>query len=77
MLDGSTSDLQKYVNQQVQITGRLDNSSSNSASSGGTTGGTTATTAGGTGAASGTSGSMGQRLHVESVRMIASTCSSR
>jgi hypothetical protein len=73
ILDGKTSDLRNHVNHQVEITGRLDSSSSTS-SSGSTAGSTTAGTS--------TSGSHrssadSQKIQVESVKMIAATCTGR
>jgi hypothetical protein len=91
MLEGKTSDLQKHVNQQVEITGRLDSSSTRSGSSSSTSGSSSTrsgssdrgdatqrsdtTSAGGDGASSPNASGSGQRLHVESVRQIAASCS--
>jgi hypothetical protein len=66
-LDGSASELKQHVNEQVEITGRLDSSASSTGSS--STGGT-ATSGAGTAAAS-----SAQRLHVDSVKTVASSCS--
>ena len=72
-LEGRATELRPHVNHQVQITGRLDSTSGT---------GSTATTTGKSSTSADTSGTQrsansGQRLHVESVRMIAATCPSR
>jgi hypothetical protein len=87
MLDGRETELRPHLNHQVQVTGRLDSTSgttSDTSSRTGTSTGSTATTTGSRStstdtAASGARGSANnaQRLHVESVRMISSTCPSR
>ena len=70
MLEGKTSDLKMHVGHQVEITGKLAGDSSSTSRS------STSTSA--AGATSSSSSTMsGQKLEVESVRMIASTCSSR
>jgi len=61
-LDGSSSELRPHVNHQVQITGRLDNKGSGSPSSS---------------SSSSSTSTSGPKINVESVRMVASTCSSR
>jgi hypothetical protein len=93
MLEGQSKELRDHINQEVQVTGKLDSksgsgmtssggSSTTGTTAGGTTTGTTSTgtTAGGTTSGSTTSGSAGMngpRLKVDSVRMIAASCSSR
>jgi hypothetical protein len=100
MLEGNTSELRNHIGEQVEVTGRIEGSSSmgggsgasgsgstsgstgggsTSGSTGGTTSGTSSTgsgTSGSTGSSAMNSGS-GARLRVESVRTVASTCSSR
>jgi hypothetical protein len=84
ILDGMTSDLREHVNQQVEVTGRLDAASSSSTSGSSTRSGSSdrdatqrsdKTTAGGDGASSPSASSTGQRLHVESVRQVSASCS--
>lgn len=72
-LDGRATELRPHLNHQVQITGRLDSTSGT---------GSTATTTETSATSADTPGTQrkansGQRLHVESVRMIAATCPSR
>jgi len=70
ILEGRESELRQHANQLVEISGRIDNGSSNSASSSPTeTGSASASNR------SQSNGANAQRLQVESVRMIASTCS--
>src|SRR6185503_8911208 len=66
-LDGNASELRRHVNHQVEITGRLDSSSS----MGGGSRATETTTAGGTTAGAGATGAANasQTLRVESVKM--------
>jgi hypothetical protein len=76
-LEGSQSDLQKYANSQVEISGKLDKSMGSGAGAAGsaTTGATGATGATGSGAAA--TGSARQEmptLHVSSVRQVSPTC---
>jgi hypothetical protein len=68
-LDGSASELKPHVGHEVEIKGSLESSSSSGTSSTGSTSSTGTATSGST--------SSGQRLKVESVRMISSTCSSK
>jgi hypothetical protein len=84
MLEGKTSDLRKHVNQQVEVTGRLDSAASGSTSGSSTRTGSTdpdttqrsdKTSAGGAGASSPSASGTGQRLHVESVRQVSASCS--
>jgi hypothetical protein len=91
LLEGDSSELRQHANQQVEVRGRLESSSmsgsgsSTGSTAGGSATGSTAGSATGSTAGSGTSSSAtgsssstnAQRLRVESVRMIASTCSSR
>lgn len=86
MLEGQASELRGHVNHQVQITGRLDASSSSphsgagstgSAAGGTSTGGTTSGTSGAAGTSKSNMADAHQTLHVESVRMIASSCSGK
>ena len=72
-LDGRATELRPHLNHQVQITGRLD--STNGTGSTATTTATSATSADTPGTQR--PANSGQRLHVESVRMIAATCPSR
>jgi hypothetical protein len=68
VLDGKSDDLRPHLNHQVRITGRLDTSSTGASRTGTTTSTST----------SGTSPTQNaQRLRVESVQMVASTCPSR
>jgi len=93
MLEGQESELTKHIGHQVEVTGTVASGSGSMSGSGtsgsgstgsGTTGSASGTSGSGTSASSG-SGSSGnlsratgsQRLHVTSVRMIASTCSGR
>jgi hypothetical protein len=73
-LDADDAKLTPHVGHKVEITGTVDKSSSSSTAGGTTAGGTTA---GGTtaGAASSTMASNAPKLKVDSVRMIASSCS--
>jgi hypothetical protein len=66
ILDGKSDELSKHAGHKVEVTGRLDSSSSGSSSTGSTTSATGSS-------ASSMSGS--QKLHVESVRMISADCS--
>jgi hypothetical protein len=72
-LDGNASELRRHVNHQVEITGRLDSSSSMAGGSRATE----TTPAGGTTAGAGATGAANysQTLRVESVKMISATCS--
>ena len=72
-LEGKTSDLRNHVNHQVEITGRLD-SSSTTAGGASTAGSTTASTST---SGSGRTSSDAQKIQVESVKMIAATCAGR
>jgi hypothetical protein len=63
ILEGDSSELRQHANQQVEIRGRLDSSSASSSAT--------------TSARSSASDATAQRVHVESVREIASSCSSR
>src|SRR5205823_12270347 len=67
-LVGKSDELSKHAGHKIEVTGRLDSSSSSS-----TTGGTTSGT---TGTSSSSSMAAGQKLHVESIRMISADCSS-
>jgi hypothetical protein len=60
VLEGDSSDLQKHVNQQIEVTGKLEPASSTSSPN----------------PPASTSSSMAnaQRLHVDSVKMISATC---
>ncbi|HEY2908488.1 MAG TPA: hypothetical protein VGJ29_21455 [Vicinamibacterales bacterium] len=64
-LEGSATELKDHVGHEVEIKGRIENSSS----------ATTGSAA--TGSATSSSASSSQKLTVESVRMIASTCSAK
>jgi hypothetical protein len=83
MLEGKTSDLRKHVNQQVELTGRLDSASTGSPGSStrsgssdrDTTQRSDKTAAGGDGASSPSASGTGQRFHVESVRQVSASCS--
>jgi hypothetical protein len=90
ILEGKAGELRNHVNHQIEVTGRLDSKSGSNTQRGGTTAGstasgtTTASTAPGTTTStagtspSGVPGAMdAQHLQVESVRMIAATCSAR
>jgi hypothetical protein len=68
MLEGSTSELQPHLNHEVQIMGRLASGSSTGSPS--STPPTSSTSP--TGSTTGSQNA--QRLTVESVKMIASTC---
>jgi hypothetical protein len=68
-LEGTASELSPHVGHEVEIRGRVESSSSSSSSS-------TPTTAGGTSSAT-SSSSSNQRLRVESVKMVSSSCSSK
>jgi len=77
-LEGSQSDLQKYANSQVEITGKLDKSTGSGSSSTGspTTGATGATGATGSGSsATGSASSSTPTLRVSNVRQVSPTCS--
>jgi hypothetical protein len=74
ILEGKTSDLPNHVNHQVEITGKLDPSNSTSGSSATASG---STTAGTPTSGAGRPAPDGQRLQVESVKMVAATCSAR
>jgi len=85
MLEGDDGELRQHVNQQVEISGRLETAGGATGSGGGTPMGSGAsrsapTANGGGGSPSGStiSGSLSlngaQRLRVESVRLIAATC---
>lgn len=64
LLDGSAVDLKAHVNHQIQVTGKLEASSSSTTST--------------TGAASSSSSAMSmQKIKVDSVKMVASTCSAQ
>jgi hypothetical protein len=89
MLTANTTDMHNHVGHQVAIVGRIDASSTTPAATSGTTG-TGSTGSGGVGASAGSSSSgtatstssaktMGgsQVLEVQSVEMLASTCSTR
>ena len=77
-LEGSQSDLEKYANSQVEITGKLDKSMGSGSSTAGspTTGATGAAGATGSGASAtgSASGSM-PTLRVSNVRQVSPTCS--
>lgn len=83
MLEGKTDDLRKHVNQQVEVTGRLQSASSGSTPGSSTRSGSDRdttqrsdkTSAGGDGASSPSASSTGQRLQVESVRQVSASCS--
>jgi hypothetical protein len=70
MLEGSSSDLRPHVGHEVEVRGKIESSSSGTSGTPST--GSTGSTAG-TGT---TSSASGQRLRVESVKMVAATCSS-
>ena len=69
ILDGRESELTKHVGEKVEITGML--ASSGGASGGASSSGTSGTATGGT---SSTSSASGQRVRVQSVKTVASTC---
>ena len=86
-LEGSQSDLQRYANSQVEISGRLDKSTGGASS---TTGSPTTGSSGATGAGSAATGAAGSAtgsatasrpdmptLRVSSVRQVSPTCSGR
>jgi hypothetical protein len=73
VLEGSTSDLSSHVGHEIEVRGKIDSSSTGSSYGSGASTGSAAAGAT-TGSASATSA---QKLQVESVRMIASTCSAR
>jgi hypothetical protein len=81
VLEGKTDDLRKHVNQQVEVTGRLQSSSTSGSStrSGSADRDTTQrsdkTAAGGDGASSPSASGTGQRIQVESVRQVSASCS--
>jgi hypothetical protein len=66
ILEGKSDELSKHAGHKVEVTGRLDSSSSGSSSTTSTTGSTASSSVAG-----------GQKLHVESVRMISADCSSK
>ena len=83
---GSQSDLQKYANSQVEVTGKLDNKgtsgsgstgSSSTGSATGSTGATGSTAASGAGASGSASGSRQDMptLRVSNVRQVSPSCS--
>jgi hypothetical protein len=65
-LEGKTSELRQHVNQQVEVMGRLDSSSATSSSR---------DSAGDSGSSVGGPARGNLRVEVESVRMVAATCS--
>jgi hypothetical protein len=71
ILDGQESELTKHVGEKVEITGTLA-SAGGAASGGASSSGTSGTATGGT---SSTSSASGQRVRVQSVKTVASTCS--
>jgi len=87
---GSKDELRRYVNSQVEITGKIENASSSSSgatgststgstSTGSTAGGSaTGSTAGGSASGSASRGSdSGPTLHVDSVRQVSPSCSAQ
>lgn len=73
ILDGDSTELKAHTNQEVEITGRIEswnNSSSSSTSSSSTS--TTSSTS-----STPSSSSTAERIRVQSVRMIAESCSSK
>jgi len=75
-LDADDSKLSPHVGHKVEVTGTLDKSmSSSTAPSGSTSTGSTASGAAGTSASASGSSSTSPKLKVDSVRMIASSCS--
>lgn len=84
VLEGKTDDLRKHVNQQVEVTGRLEPASSSGTSGSSTRSGSSdrdttqrsdKTAAGGDGASSPSASGTGQRMQVESVRQVSASCS--
>lgn len=87
IIEGNAAELRPHVNQQVQITGRIESGATSSTGSAGSTGSTTgATTPSGsastpsagstsaTGSQTAASAANAPRLRVESVKMVAATC---
>jgi len=73
-LEGQETELKKHVGHKVEVTGTTGSASSTGTS---TTGTSSTATSGGTGSTSASSSMGGQTLHVTSVRMISSDCTSR
>lgn len=69
-LSGKSSDLDKHIGHKIQVTGKeMSSSSSTTTSTGSTTGSTTGTTG------TSTESSASHRLDVDSVKMVAASCS--
>ncbi|HZT75037.1 MAG TPA: hypothetical protein VFA27_00165 [Vicinamibacterales bacterium] len=80
LLEGDNSELRQHANQEVEIRGRIESSTSGSTSSYGSTGstaGSTSSATSGSNRSASSSSTNAQRVRVESVREISSTCSSR
>lgn len=81
LVGGTQQNLKQYLNSEVEVRGRLDQEkggmSSGSASSGTTSSGTGSAAGSATGQSTSSQQSDAQKLHVTSVRQIASTCTGR
>jgi hypothetical protein len=82
MLEGDASELRQHVNQQVQVSGRVESSAGSAGLGSGSGSATASGSASGSGSGAGFSGTAGsgggsatQRLRVDSVQMIAASCS--